>query len=477
MFRLPSWMQLLIGIALAFLLHIALPSNSDALAEIDQLLLTDVRSPEIVHPMPAVVYSGEPLLKRRPDLAKLMMIRAWLLGTYDHEGTYPNEDAYTLTFGFERFEGFADHPGKVICKNGLCSAASGACQFMPDTFQGIYNAYKQYFLTHHPETGEPIGKFHPLNQDRACLLNYIDKGGFPEILKEGNWGVTEEGRIWIKPEAIDLTFMRLCTQWASFECEPGKGYGDSNGYYDRPEYGNQNAVPIEETRKIYLKYLEQQEVLIANPISDPTTAANPPPAPAPEPKPEASATPIDPNNPEASFPEEWKQKAASGETIAGFPITSIRGPRTDPISGAAGAFHKGFDIASPEGTPIYAPLAGKAVCIPDPNPGQKVGGGNQIKFYPTVMPDVYFVMKHLVSCEDVNWDGTGDAPVIGKTGTTGYSTGPHLHLEKWLNGEHVDYPKGWIYVVYIGKLPGAKVANNVVKFDRTRIKTKETVVS
>lgn len=84
--------------------------------------------------------------------------------------------------------------------------------------------------------------------------------------------------------------------------------------------------------------------------------------------------------------------------------------------------HWGMDIANAEGTPVQAPAAGRVVLAENLlNTGNTVviehGGG--LKSY-------YFHMSQLnVSEEDMVEQGQQ----IGAIGTTGYSTGPHLHFE------------------------------------------------
>jgi murein DD-endopeptidase MepM/ murein hydrolase activator NlpD len=84
--------------------------------------------------------------------------------------------------------------------------------------------------------------------------------------------------------------------------------------------------------------------------------------------------------------------------------------------------HNGMDIAAPEGTPVYAPNAGRVVFAERLlNTGNTIviehGGG--LKSY-------YF---HLSRIDAVPGDMLGKGELIGAIGTTGYSTGPHLHYE------------------------------------------------
>ncbi|MBO4320007.1 MAG: M23 family metallopeptidase [Treponema sp.] len=115
-------------------------------------------------------------------------------------------------------------------------------------------------------------------------------------------------------------------------------------------------------------------------------------------------------------------------------LTSSFGMRVSPISGKW-LFHKGIDMAAPTGTSIYACKAGTvqyAVSM-DATYGNYVilnhGGG---------MTSLYAHMsKMLVEKGEAVTAGQ----VIGKVGSTGLATGPHLHFEIRMNGEAQDPQK------------------------------------
>lgn len=92
--------------------------------------------------------------------------------------------------------------------------------------------------------------------------------------------------------------------------------------------------------------------------------------------------------------------------------------------------HKGNDFACPAGTPILSPIDGSTTFS-----GVTTGGGNTVK----VMKGQYeMVFMHNYR----NIARVGDKVVVGqeiaKVGSTGYSTGPHLHFEIRQSGKHVD---------------------------------------
>ncbi len=112
-------------------------------------------------------------------------------------------------------------------------------------------------------------------------------------------------------------------------------------------------------------------------------------------------------------------------------ITSKYGKRTHPITGKE-SFHTGIDIAGSTGNNIIASLSGKVVSSGWYNSVYGnviiINHGNNIQtFYAHL--DKTLVKKG----QDVK---AGD--VVGKMGSTGLSTGPHLHFEIRINGEHVD---------------------------------------
>jgi len=110
-------------------------------------------------------------------------------------------------------------------------------------------------------------------------------------------------------------------------------------------------------------------------------------------------------------------------------ISSSVGLRYDPIDGVLRS-HKGVDIAIPEGTPVK-PVAAGVVSYS----GTRGGYGNiVIVEHGGGMTTLYaHNSSNLTSCGDrVNENTT-----IALTGSTGRSTGPHLHFEAWLDGQNI----------------------------------------
>ncbi len=116
-------------------------------------------------------------------------------------------------------------------------------------------------------------------------------------------------------------------------------------------------------------------------------------------------------------------------------ITSGYGLRHDPIDGRL-KHHNGVDIAMPEGSPVISSAPGRVVFS-----GFSAGYGN------TVIVEHENGLSSLYAHNSINLVKTGDTvderKVIALSGSTGRSTGHHLHFELRKNGIPVD-PAGMI---------------------------------
>ena len=110
------------------------------------------------------------------------------------------------------------------------------------------------------------------------------------------------------------------------------------------------------------------------------------------------------------------------------PITSPFGPRC--LNGACG-FHPGIDIGVSYGTPIHAAAAGKVIYA------AWLGGyGNLIVVdHGNGLATAYAHQSRFASGSGQH---VSQGQVIGYVGSTGYSTGPHLHFEVRVNGKPVN---------------------------------------
>jgi murein DD-endopeptidase MepM/ murein hydrolase activator NlpD len=118
--------------------------------------------------------------------------------------------------------------------------------------------------------------------------------------------------------------------------------------------------------------------------------------------------------------------------INGARISSSFGKRRHPISGYT-RLHKGTDFAAPTGTPVYA--AGNGTV----ERASRYGGyGNYVKIkhsggYQTAYAHLSRYAKGMKAGKKVK---QGD--IIGYVGSTGASTGPHLHYEVYIKGQPVN---------------------------------------
>lgn len=111
-------------------------------------------------------------------------------------------------------------------------------------------------------------------------------------------------------------------------------------------------------------------------------------------------------------------KPTSGRYSSGF------GWRTHPITGKKKQ-HRGIDLSAPIGTPVVA--AGDGVVS---YAGQMSGFGNVIMITHSVNGDILTtVYGHLSSISTSSGSHVSKGQYIGAVGTTGFSTGPHLHFE------------------------------------------------
>lgn len=117
-----------------------------------------------------------------------------------------------------------------------------------------------------------------------------------------------------------------------------------------------------------------------------------------------------------------------------YMITSWFGYREDPFTGEI-AYHSGTDIAAPEGTPILAAADG-TVTIANAIDSWGGGYGYHIKVKHNDTYDTLYA--HCSSICVTAGQKVKQGEVIGYVGTTGNSTGNHLHFEVWQNGERTD---------------------------------------
>ena len=113
-------------------------------------------------------------------------------------------------------------------------------------------------------------------------------------------------------------------------------------------------------------------------------------------------------------------------------VSSEYGWRKNPVSGV-NKLHAGTDFAAPAGTPIYAAASGYVQVV-----GWSSGGyGNYVIIYHGKMSDgnTYTTLYgHMRSVATTAGKYVNQGDLIGYVGSTGNSTGNHLHLEVWKGG-------------------------------------------
>ena len=153
------------------------------------------------------------------------------------------------------------------------------------------------------------------------------------------------------------------------------------------------------------------------------------------------------------------KKALMKTPINGARLSSSFGMRKHPILGY-NKMHKGTDFAAPEGTPIMA--SGDGVIT---KAGWCGGGGNCVKIkHNKTYQTIYAHMKNFSNLA-IPGNRIKQGQIIGYVGSTGMSTGPHLHYEVIENGKKINSQ--------LLKLPPGKSleGNNRKYFEIVRIKT------
>jgi murein DD-endopeptidase MepM/ murein hydrolase activator NlpD len=152
------------------------------------------------------------------------------------------------------------------------------------------------------------------------------------------------------------------------------------------------------------------------------------------------------------------EKALMKTPINGARLSSSFGMRKHPIDGF-NKMHRGTDFAAPLGTPIMA--SGNGIIK---KAGWCGGGGNCVKIrhnstYETIYAHMSKFARGIKTGVRVK-----QGQIIGYVGSTGKSTGPHLHYEVIINGKKVNSQKL--------KLPSGKVLKGVKRkqFETNKIK-------
>ncbi|MCL2093452.1 MAG: M23 family metallopeptidase [Treponema sp.] len=116
--------------------------------------------------------------------------------------------------------------------------------------------------------------------------------------------------------------------------------------------------------------------------------------------------------------------------LRNYRVSSMYGPRVNPVTGTP-TIHRGLDLAAPEGTEVYATRRGTVIDIGnDPILGRYIilaHDNNWVSLY-----------GHLSAVETSLQREVLSGSLIGRVGSTGQSTGPHLHFELRQDGQSRD---------------------------------------
>ncbi|MGU3389433.1 peptidoglycan DD-metalloendopeptidase family protein [Sphingomonas sp. M1A8_2b] len=141
-----------------------------------------------------------------------------------------------------------------------------------------------------------------------------------------------------------------------------------------------------------------------------------------------------------------ERRAVSSMPVLGR-ITSNFGLRMHPLLGFT-RMHKGLDIGAPYGSPIHAMTDGIVAFA-----GRTGGYGNFVKLvHGGGMASGYGHMSRIAVASGTR---VRAGQVIGYVGSTGMSTGPHLHWEVWKNGAAIN-PRS-VSFASVAQLSGAKL--------------------
>tara|TARA_A100001515_G_scaffold77096_1_gene61202 strand:- start:494 stop:1411 length:918 start_codon:yes stop_codon:yes gene_type:complete len=143
---------------------------------------------------------------------------------------------------------------------------------------------------------------------------------------------------------------------------------------------------------------------------------------------EESELEFQPSTPEVY--EGWTSPGPGVPPLSGrVKMTSGFGSRKPPVEGAS-RWHGALDFGAPQGSPVYSMRSGKVVFA-----GPAGGHGNRviIRFY----DGVTVAYSHLDSVDVKAGQRVVMGQPVGGVGSTGVSTGPHLHLEVAAPGRNI----------------------------------------
>lgn len=278
---------------------------------------------------------------------------------------------YNIRYGGATFDSYKDHPRiRRPTPDGRSSDAAGRYQFLSTTWDPLAKKLG-------------LKDFSPANQDRAAWQLAVDVYGY------GVSGIVKG----LRSDPIKVAY-KLNGTWPSL---PG---GSQKNNATKGFLGRYNAS---------VRQYQGSSGVSAAKISPSSPAANVDPCVC---DPEIPSG--DPGNVQAAG-------ATAGGKISGYPITDTFG-----WSAWRGRKHGGIDIGVPSGKPIALNVPG----IAGPPPQYEGGYGNFIDIQIPTLGNLYFRFAHML--KPPNYKPGQQIPankIFGYVGSTGKSTGPHIHFE------------------------------------------------
>ncbi len=147
---------------------------------------------------------------------------------------------------------------------------------------------------------------------------------------------------------------------------------------------------------------------------------------------------------QTSSPAQLKNQMTMINPLPDGRVTQTFGPgKRDPFTGKEGVFHRGIDIGAKTGTPVVAPAGGVIRVATEAYEESPAAGTVIIIDHGQGLTTMY---SHLGSLAVDAGQRVSQREVIATVGSTGKSTGPHLHFEVRDDGENrnpADFVEDW----------------------------------
>jgi len=162
--------------------------------------------------------------------------------------------------------------------------------------------------------------------------------------------------------------------------------------------------------------------------------------PLPEPQEPQEPAPAEPaeSGTGSTAPVAQEPPAKPSVPVDNLVVTSAFGWRVNPMTGYGQEWHTGTDFSGALGSEVRSARDGTVV-----EAGWHTTGGGGLRIVVDHGGGVQTTYNHLNDIWVEPGQPVGEGQVIGGVGSTGNSTGPHLHFEVLVNGEYID-PMSWL---------------------------------